>query len=303
MSTPKTPKIGAELSKCAFALLSQHKHWYLFPLLCDLCILTAFAVVAVPSARFEIQLWTNAIQLTVSLYFIILLVVMIFFFLIHTIFLFFNTALTNCVLQYFYQQPSSFKVGIYAGCRNIWRSICWRTFTSSVFMIILQCEYWMDNWFETQFAKNVMQRLPWYLAFQLAIPAMIAEKIGAYAALKRSATLIRETWGKEGMPLRSHLNAGVRLPMLLLRLGSLAPIVVAMLIGGDTVIIAGSALTVMLFSSTTVLYGATRTVITTAMYLHAIGMDVSKFCTNEMIQRVFSPATRKRPSENKEAGI
>ena len=280
-----TPKIGRQLIRCSFSLLNQHRSWYCFPILCEIIIVSGFAAIAIPFATLEKNLSSANVHITPTAFLITLAAVMVFLFLIHTIFLFFNAALIACVLKLAHHQKATVSTGFSTGFAMLWRLMCWRTFTSFAGSIIMQCEYWKDDWFKTRYATTVMKGFRWYIAFQLAIPVMVGERCGAYAALKRSIDLMRQTWGDA--PLCSRLDQGVTWPMVLIRTLSLIPLVIGALTDDTTATIIGSTMTIFLFMTTTVLFSATRMVITTLLYLHATQVDVSSFCAKEILQSTF----------------
>ena len=106
--------------------------------------------------------------------------------------------------------------------------------------------------------------IAWNIVTYLVVPVLIFEKLGPWAAVKRSGTLLRQTWGEAA---GGYLSLGVifvllALPGLLLLLGGAA-------LGGLTGFLVGLAIAGIYWLILGLLGAAAQSILVTALYRYA----------------------------------
>jgi hypothetical protein len=130
--------------------------------------------------------------------------------------------------------------------------------------------------------------LAWNLATYLVVPVLVVEGIGPVEAIKRSANLLKKTWGEQ---IVGNFSIGVvfgLLTVLVLILG--IPVIVWAASTGSVALI---ALTVLLFVLILVFMGLINSTLSgiyiAAVYRYAAEGEASGFFSEEMVQEAFRP--------------
>src|SRR6267378_811458 len=106
--------------------------------------------------------------------------------------------------------------------------------------------------------------LAWGVATYLVVPVLIFEKIGPWAAVKRSGSLLRQTWGEAA---GGYLTLGAI--FVLLALPGVLFLVVGGLIGGIVGLLVGVAVAVVYWLFLGLLGAAAQSILVTALYRYA----------------------------------
>jgi len=106
--------------------------------------------------------------------------------------------------------------------------------------------------------------LAWGVATYLVVPVLIFEKIGPWAAVKRSGSLLRQTWGEAA---GGYLTLGAI--FVLLALPGVLFLVVGGLIGGIVGLLVGVAIAVVYWLLLGLLGAAAQSILVTALYRYA----------------------------------
>src|SRR6267143_2940915 len=104
----------------------------------------------------------------------------------------------------------------------------------------------------------------WGIATYLVVPVLIFEKIGPWAAVKRSGSLLRQTWGEAA---GGYLTLGAI--FVLLALPGVLFLVVGALIGGIIGVLVGFAIAVVYWLLLGLLGAAAQSMLVTALYRYA----------------------------------
>lgn len=148
--------------------------------------------------------------------------------------------------------------------------LSWALLTTTVGMAIRALEE-RFGWFGT--ILGFLGGLAWAIASFLVVPVLVAEGLGPVQALKRSAQLLRDTWGTS---LRTTLRFGVIqvVTMLTLMVGIVAG--VALVIPGDepnrTVGIALLTVCIVAFLALATVFAAVSTYARALIYRYAAGL-------------------------------
>jgi hypothetical protein len=128
--------------------------------------------------------------------------------------------------------------------------------------------------------------LAWNLATYLAVPVLVVEGVGPLEAVKRSANLLKKTWGEQ---IVGNFSIGVvfgLLTMLVILL--FIPVIVLAVSSGSAVLI---ALAVMVLVLVLVFMGLINSTLNgiyiAAVYRYAAEGDAGSFFSEEMVQGAF----------------
>jgi hypothetical protein len=130
--------------------------------------------------------------------------------------------------------------------------------------------------------------MAWNLSTFLVVPVLVVEDVNPIDAVKRSASLLKKTWGEQViggfsmgaiMGLATFLLILVFVPLIILAIASEAPVMIGLVIGGFVV----SLLLLSLVNAT--LSG----IYTAALYRFAAEGEVSQGFASEMVQDAFRP--------------
>jgi hypothetical protein len=143
-----------------------------------------------------------------------------FYFVNFLVIIFFNTALVSCALVRFSGGTPTVADGLRTACARLPQIVGWALLSATVGMLLKILEQRLSI-----LGKIVVSLigLAWTIATYLVIPILAAEKMGPLAAVQRSASLLRKSWGEAltgGVSLRV-VSLVLSIPGILLILGSI----------------------------------------------------------------------------------
>jgi hypothetical protein len=116
----------------------------------------------------------------------------------------------------------------------------------------------------------------WALATYMAVPVIVAEGLGPWAAMKRSASLFRQAWGETVVG-----GLGVGLVLVLLGLVGLLPLLIGFLLGTSTTILIGLGVALGYWFVLFMIWGAAWPALSAVLYQYAAeGGDVRGLAEN-----------------------
>jgi hypothetical protein len=108
--------------------------------------------------------------------------------------IFFNCALAACVQMRFAGQESSISDGLRAASARIQTIFLWALFSATVG----QCLQWLQS--RAGFIGRIIigfAGFGWSMATYLMVPVLVMEDKGVMDSVRRSASLLRQTWGEQ----------------------------------------------------------------------------------------------------------
>lgn len=124
----------------------------------------------------------------------------------------------------------------------------------------------------------------WGIATYFVVPVLVVEKVGPFEAVRRSAGILRRSWGETLVA-----NFGIGLIIFLCILASAVPAVIGALLGGAVAVTAGVTLTVVLIVLISLVSSALNTIIVAALYEYARGASAPPQFSRERLQHAFAP--------------
>lgn len=273
--------ISIKLMKQTALIVRQRPSLLIFPFISTLLIVCALFFAIRPLAHIEETAWkTN--QLPTHDYFIFLAIVLLLFGLINLITLVFNVSLTICAVKHIKHETYTIGLGFKTGFQCIGKLFRWRIFSNTVGVVVRFLEYWVDSWPHYAIAKNTFLSLKIRTAVFFITPIIIQEKLNSFSAIRRSANLVKNKWGDS-----ASYKVSIGVIVFLFNIIFLIPALIALLIGGKTIVFIGSAISSVLLLITSIIYAALNTILIAALYLYATDVDVSEFYETELFKNVF----------------
>jgi hypothetical protein len=237
---------GWQLLSQSWAIVRRDKSLLLFPVMSSLACLVVVAsfvlpvVLSVDLRQFFNnnrhgggQAWQNVgfYALLFAFYFANFLVIV-----------FFNTALVSCALMRFSGGEPTVGDGLRTACDRLPQIVGWALLSATVGLVLKAVEDRLSF-----LGKIVVSFIgvAWSIAAYFVIPVLAVEKLGPFAAVRRSASLLRKSWGEAvvggfslslvsivlAIPGILLLVAGVLLASVANPGGSLALMIIAMALG------------------------------------------------------------------------
>lgn len=202
---------------------------------------------------------------------------------------FFNTALVSCALIRFSGGNPTLGDGLSAAISRLPQILGWALLTATVGMILKRIE---DR---VPIAGKIVVGLigmGWAVVTFMVVPILAAEKLGPFAAVKRSAGLLRKTWGET---LVGQVSLGA--VQFLFVLPAILALVVAGYLSGTTssywpLLIVG-AVAILYFIVLAIAFSTLQQIFLAAVYQYAAQGTVPAGFSQDLIQSAFQPKVKK----------
>jgi hypothetical protein len=113
---------------------------------------------------------------------------------------------------------------------------------------------------------------------------LVVERVGPFAAIKRSLSVLRKTWGEAIVS-----NFGIGLIVFLLVLLALVPVAVGALIGTPAALVAGVVIAILWAVLVALVSSALNAIVLGALYLYASEGSVPAHFDNQFLRHAFVP--------------
>lgn len=252
-----------QLTRASWTVLREDREVLAFPLLSGFCCLLIAASFILPIYHFN--LWTLAVSYTepsageTTLW----LYGLLFLFYLGTYFIttYFNAALMACATLHMIGRPATVEDGLRIANRRIGAILGW-AFISATVGVVLQAVQERASWLGSLLVG--LAGLAWALASFLVVPVIVVEDCTAREALKRSTTLIRQTWGEQ-----VTLNVGFGLLTALVALPFVAVVAVVWVSAPQSALAYGVGLLAgAAYIAATVVVTALQSIFRSALYLY-----------------------------------
>lgn len=259
-----------DLTKQSFGVLAADKRMLLFPVLSAIAVVVvslSFLVPVIAAGMFN----HRGEPLTNGEYGIAFL----FYFANYFVIVFFNSALVYSASICLSGGHATVRDGLSGAWARIGQIFAWAAVAATVGMILRILEDRLGK-----FARIVTWLLgtAWTLMTYFIVPVLVFEDMGIVDSIKRSASVLKQTWGEEivgGFSFGLIWLAAI-VPGLLL---SFAAMLVHPLLG--------IALGVLYFLLLSVIAAAVKTIFTVALYRYASQGTVPAGFTPELVQHAF----------------
>jgi hypothetical protein len=251
---------GIELTRQSWNVLREEKTLLVFPLLSGVACMLILATFAVPlwlSGYAEGILDDGKLRQDPVAYALLFL----FYFVNYFVVVFFNAAMISCAIIRFKGQDATLGDGVSAAMQRLPQIAAWAAVSASVGLILKAIESRSERL--GQFAASLLGA-GWTIATYFVVPVLVVEGTGPIAAVKRSFSILRKTWG-EALTARFGIGFVVGLAIL----ASCIPGVLGVLSGNPAAMIAGVVISGVLVLTVSLISSALNAIVLAAMYLYA----------------------------------
>jgi len=276
-----------QLSKQSLAIIQQKKSLLIFPIAHVVINLLLLATVLAPLITLEKTAWEIG-KISEKSYFIFFMIVLLYFAVTNLITLIFNAALSFCAIQHIQNKPYTIGGGLKTALSRVATLYCWKVLMVTFGAYVRFSEYWLDDWPTSSTATNVLCGVRWRIAVLFIVPVLIIENLGPWNAVKRSAQLLKNTWGTS-LIYRARANMIV----FIISLIALLPFFIGLFVGHETAITLGTSVSAVLLIIITVFHSATQIILVSALYLFANGVDASRYYDTALLKEAFRSMGKK----------
>lgn len=206
-----------------------------------------------------------------------------FYLVSYFVIIFFNSALVSCAMIRLRGGNPSIGDGLRAAMKCLPAILGWALLSAVVGMVIQAIEERVG--FLGRLIVGFIG-LSWAIASYFVIPTIVTENVGPVEALKRSASIIKKTWG-ETLTVQVGLSvvavvAGVVAMLVIVAGGALMPM--SPVLGGSVM-----ALGFIAFFAGIVVTATLHAILTAALYLYAADGKVPQNFDNDLLKGAFAP--------------
>jgi len=278
-------KTSWRIAKQCWSVLLLDSELLIFPLL------SAGALLLV-MASFFVPLWESGLlkaaaehhhHVTATQDPVLFAAYLAFYLVCYFVIIFFNAALVSCAMIRLRGGNPSVGDGLRAAVRCLPAILGWALLSAVVGMVIQAIEERVG--FLGRLVVGFIG-LSWAIASYFVIPTIVTESVGPVEALKRSASIIKKTWG-ETLTVQVGLSvvafgAGLVAMVVIFAGGVLMPMSPAL--GGSLM-----ALGFLGFFAALVVTATLHAILTAALYLYAADGKVPQNFDNALLQGAFAP--------------
>jgi hypothetical protein len=276
-----------ELAQCSWRVLRDDKKLIVFPILSAMgCILVlvSFAiplalvaqrggfadVAAADNGRVQLPIWTY-------------LMAFAFYFCNYFVIVFCNSALVSCALMRFAGEEPTIGDGLAAATSRLPQIIAWSLVSATVGVVLKLIENAHEK--VGQIVSAILGTA-WTVVTYFVVPILVVEKVGPIEAVKRSASLLRKTWGEA---LVGHWGLG--LFMFLLALPGIALLIAGVVLLGKSAVLGAVliGLAIVYFLGESAVGSALNTIFLSALYQFAAYQTVPQGFSKQIMRSAFSP--------------
>jgi len=248
---------GWKLAKMSLGIIRKDKEILIFPVLSGIVTMVILASFFV-GVFFSVGL-DGLANGSSSWYFYVFFAV--FYFVSFFVSIFFNACVIGCATIRLNGGDPTVKDGFRIAMANIGRIAAWALFAATIGLIIRSVQQRAGF-----IGKLIMGAIgvAWTVVTYFVVPVLIYEKLGPWGSVKRSASILRKTWGEALVG-----NLGLGLVFLLLALPGIIPIIAGALIGGVVGAIVGFVVAVVYWLILAVIASAAESILVAALYRYA----------------------------------
>lgn len=286
-------RIGSswQLVKESWSVLQQDRELLLFPLVSMLGTIVVMIVFAIPLfASGLVQSFAAEGETSMTQNVIGLVLLFIFYLVMYTVIIFSNTALIGAAMMRLNGEDPTIRDGFRIASEHAGKIIGYAAISATVGVILSMIRGDEDN-ILGQIVASVIS-FAWNIVTFLVIPVLVIENVGPIDAIKRSGSLLRQTWGEQ---LVGSFSIGT--------IFGLITVAVIFLIGGPimalviatesvVLIIIGVAAVVLLVAAINLVGGALNGIFQAALYKYATEGSTGDVFREDLVKGAFVPKTR-----------
>lgn len=190
---------GWELLKQSWSVLRQDKELVIFPILSGIACIAVLATFALP-LMVQPDLFGQIFgdnkdprQMPIEQQLLLYGLLFVYYFVNYFVIVFFNTALVSCAIIRFRGENPTVGDGLRMACARLPQILAWAALAATVGVLLKALEDRLS--FLGKFVVGLLG-MAWTIVTYFVVPILAVEKLGPFAAVKRSVTLLKRTWGE-----------------------------------------------------------------------------------------------------------
>jgi hypothetical protein len=266
-----------ELTKASFNVLRADKELLLFPLVSFLALLVVLAVFAVPflgivAAAPDHNPSGNPVAYVLGF---------LFYVVAYTVIFFFNTALVGAALIRLDGGDPTLRDGLRIAVSRLPQILVYAVIAATVGQIL--------RWISERAGilgviLGGILGFAWAVATFLVVPVLAAEGVGPIAAIKRSTSLLRQTWGEQ---LIGNFGIGAVFGILILIVVAIGVVGVVALASSTTLLIVVLVAIALVVGLLALIGAALSGIFTASLYRYATKGDAGTMFKTDTIAQAF----------------
>ncbi len=265
-----------ELVKASFSILSADKELLIYPILSSIALLIVSATFIIPT------IFAGVFDSII----VSIIVMFFFYFAQYFVITFANSALVGAALIRLQGGDPTVSDGFRIAVNRIGIIFGYTAIAATVGMILRALSERSRGL--GRLAVNLVG-MAWNMATFLAVPVLVVEDVGPFEAVKRSAELLKKTWGEQ---IAGNLSIGLISGLISLGLfiGTLVPGIVLSVVLNNWLVMIPAALILILGLMILGLLGSTLNgIYAAAVYRYAAEGETGGYFTPEVVQGAFRP--------------
>jgi hypothetical protein len=259
---------GWQLTKLSFSVIGKDKEILLFP------VVSGIALIMMAASFFGVYFFAFGLE-NLNTYLLAAFFIA-FYFVAAFIVVFFNVALVSCAIMRLNGGDPTFSYGVKMASSRLKYILEWAVLSATVGLVLQAISS------KSGVLGKIVVGLvgfAWSVATYFVVPIIAFEQLGPFKAIKRSASVLRGSWGEAMIS-----NLGIGLIFFLLALPGFLPLILGIVIGGSIVIIAGVLVMVVYWLCLAVLASAVSGVLLTALYRYGTTGKLSEYYSEQVMQ-------------------
>jgi len=271
---------GWALTKQSLKVLMLDKELLVFPLLSGIAAIVVTASFLVPvwtSGYLETLVQTEGESLDPAAY----VLLFAFYFVNYFIMVFFNVAIVACAIKRLRGGDPTVGDGLRAAINLLPQILAWALLSATVGFVLRMIE---------ERSKGLGRLVTglvgaaWSVATYFVVPVLVMERVGPFGALKRSAQVLRRSWG-EALVSRIGLSFVVFGAVIVASL----PMILGIVTGSPTGAVVGGAISAVLWIVIMAASSALQGILVAALYEFADGGTVPQGFDEATLRSAFGP--------------
>jgi hypothetical protein len=268
------------LARQSWRVLMMDKELLVFPLLSGfacLLVLASFVAGAFATGNFKSDRAHEVATVWVLTF--------LYYFVNYFVIVYFNSALVSCAMIRFKGGNPTLADGLRAANARLPQILAWVLLAATVGVVLRAIQ---ERFALVGRIVIALIGAAWTIATYFIVPVLVVEKLGPFDAVKRSATLMRQTWG-ESLASNAGIGAATGLISFLgvLLIGT-ASVALAVTTSSIAPVIAGVLLVVVFLVLAALVSSALSTIVLGALYLYAAEKKVPQ-AFEGVAQFAFAP--------------
>ncbi|QDT39204.1 DUF6159 family protein [Stratiformator vulcanicus] len=276
---------GIDIARQSLRVIALDKELLIFPALSGLsltAVLVSFALPLWGLGYADVVMAGNATEEAAALKDdpIAYVILFAFYYVNFFVITFFNAALVSCAIYRFHGGDPTIMTGLRAATSRLPQIAAWAFVAASVGFVLKIIEGRSEQ------AGRIIAGIlgaTWGILTYFVVPVLVVEKLGPIEAVKRSVSVVRETWGEA-----ITANIGIGLMTFFACLFVIAiPIAVGILAGPGTLLVGAVILAVLLLILIGLISATLNAIVIAALYEYAAEGEVPQQFNETTLRYAF----------------